>query len=304
MKVFNKPWAFSSALESSPGLYVPPSIPPKEWLDARKKFGSFVHEKIAESFKEMDSKNDDQKDTERALNAEIERLLTEKAEALEDVSDTRIDRDEARERADRLEAKCAALETENKRAFAMVETHRKERDMARSQHGSVCGLLREAQGRAERAEKGAEALRKERDEARAEIVVLRKTLQWRDIDMRELQRERDRARDAASFNFGSVRDSQFVAAMAERDTARAFASAARKEADMLRGQLRTVVQLVYDVAYNGRRFRSAGLDSAFDANARRMNVTMHVSDSGAWVGEPEVTLAIRDANQVTQKVSP
>ncbi len=77
------------------------------------------------------NKNDDQKDTVLALNHEIQRLRAELADRLEDVSDTRIDLDEARERADRLEAKCAALEAENKRAFAMVETHRKERDATR-----------------------------------------------------------------------------------------------------------------------------------------------------------------------------
>ncbi len=169
---------------------------------------------------------------ERALNAEIERLLTEKAEALEDVSDTRIDRDEARERADRLEAKCAALEAENKRAFAMVETHRKERDAERTR---------------------------------------------------------------ANMNGVQLRAQELL--LAERD-------AAREEANALRGQLRTALQVVHDLAYNGRRFRVEGRDIAFDANARRMNVTMHVSDSGAWVGETEVTLCVRDANQVAQKVSP
>lgn len=74
---------------------------PEQQRTARLRLGRLLHERLEQAMKGENNKMQ-QQDQIKALNAEVERLLEEKAEALEQVSDFRIDCDEQAARADRL----------------------------------------------------------------------------------------------------------------------------------------------------------------------------------------------------------
>lgn len=102
---------------------------PEQPRAARLRLGQMVHKKLEQAMKEENNKMQ-QQDQIKALNAEVERLLEEKAEALEQVSDFRIDCDEQAARADRL----AQEQVELRGRLAEVQG---ERDAARHEREAL-----------------------------------------------------------------------------------------------------------------------------------------------------------------------